>query len=287
MLRETIDSQNFIWRCRTRPPADRGLPQHLLVAGQADNLYLIWDDGHLLRYDIRDLDQPRLAEQFDLFPSRINPITAVQFLPGKTTLAIGDTSGPRASLVSHQAAEARTVDGTTLVAAHELPGPWPPSLRWPRRATRLLAGRGLCRWQFAASSTSPAAARWSTCPPSGDQPLRLVAFAPKGDAIFGIEASVATAVAIWRQDFPRCRWRRCFSSVWYEGYDGPRHVWQSSGGGDDFEPKLGMMPLVFGTLKATVYSLLFAVPLALLVRDLQQRVSARRAPRRASSRRSK
>ena len=31
-----------------------------------------------------------------------------------------------------------------------------------------------------------------------------------------------------------------------------------------FEPKLGMIPLVFGTLKATVYSLLFAVPLALL-----------------------
>ena len=52
--------------------------------------------------------------------------------------------------------------------------------------------------------------------------------------------------------------------MWYEGYEGPQHVWQSSGGGDDFEPKLGMLPLVFGTIKATVYSLLFAVPVALL-----------------------
>src|SRR5262249_26253441 len=33
---------------------------------------------------------------------------------------------------------------------------------------------------------------------------------------------------------------------------------------DDFEPKLGLWPLVFGTLKATLYSLLMGVPLALL-----------------------
>ena len=52
--------------------------------------------------------------------------------------------------------------------------------------------------------------------------------------------------------------------MWYEGYPRPEHVWQSSAGTDDFEPKLGMWPLVFGTLKATFYSLLFGVPLALL-----------------------
>jgi phosphate transport system permease protein len=52
--------------------------------------------------------------------------------------------------------------------------------------------------------------------------------------------------------------------VWYEGAAEPRHVWQSSGGSDDNEPKLGLLPLIFGTLKATFYSLLFAVPIALL-----------------------
>ena len=58
--------------------------------------------------------------------------------------------------------------------------------------------------------------------------------------------------------------RRCSAAVWYEGYPEPEHVWQSSGGTDDFEPKLGLMPLIFGTLKATLYSMLFGVPLALL-----------------------
>ena len=52
--------------------------------------------------------------------------------------------------------------------------------------------------------------------------------------------------------------------VWYESAAEPAHVWQSTSGSDDFEPKLGLVPLIFGTLKATFYSLLFSVPLALL-----------------------
>jgi phosphate transport system permease protein len=55
-----------------------------------------------------------------------------------------------------------------------------------------------------------------------------------------------------------------FLPVWYEGYPSPEHVWQSSSGTDDFEAKLGLWPLVFGTLKSTAYSMLFGVPLAIL-----------------------
>jgi phosphate transport system permease protein len=54
-----------------------------------------------------------------------------------------------------------------------------------------------------------------------------------------------------------------FTPVWYEGYPEPVHAWQSTGT-DDFEPKLGLWPLVFGTMKATLYSMLFGVPIALL-----------------------
>ncbi|HAA74315.1 TPA: ABC transporter permease, partial [Candidatus Latescibacteria bacterium] len=48
------------------------------------------------------------------------------------------------------------------------------------------------------------------------------------------------------------------------GYEEPEHVWQSSGGSDEFEPKLGLIPLIFGTAKGTVYAMLFALPLAVL-----------------------
>ena len=63
---------------------------------------------------------------------------------------------------------------------------------------------------------------------------------------------------------PEAGWRAFFGKVWYEGGSGPLYQWQSTGGSDDFEPKLSMVPLIFGSLKGTAYALLFSVPIALL-----------------------
>lgn len=63
---------------------------------------------------------------------------------------------------------------------------------------------------------------------------------------------------------PEAGIKALFGRVWYEGGQEPTFTWQSTGATDDFEPKLSMMPLVFGTLKGTFYAMIFAVPLALL-----------------------
>lgn len=52
--------------------------------------------------------------------------------------------------------------------------------------------------------------------------------------------------------------------VWYEGYPEPVFTWQSSASTDDFEPKTSLVPLLFGSLKGTIYSLIFALPIAIL-----------------------
>lgn len=62
---------------------------------------------------------------------------------------------------------------------------------------------------------------------------------------------------------PEVSVRALFGKVWYEGSPEPKYEWQSTGGSDDFEPKLSLMPLIFGTLKGTFYALLFAMPIAL------------------------
>jgi phosphate transport system permease protein len=63
---------------------------------------------------------------------------------------------------------------------------------------------------------------------------------------------------------PEAGWRAFFGKVWYEGGSGPVYQWQSTGGTDDFEPKLSLIPLIFGSLKGTAYALLFSIPIALL-----------------------
>ena len=63
---------------------------------------------------------------------------------------------------------------------------------------------------------------------------------------------------------PEANWQAFFGKVWYEGGAQPVYQWQSAGGSDDFEPKLSLIPLIFGSLKGTAYALLFSVPIALL-----------------------
>ena len=55
-----------------------------------------------------------------------------------------------------------------------------------------------------------------------------------------------------------------FGKMWYEGHDRPSYMWQSSGEDSDYEPKLSLIPLFFGSLKGTFFALLFALPIAIL-----------------------
>ncbi len=62
---------------------------------------------------------------------------------------------------------------------------------------------------------------------------------------------------------PEVSWSALWGKVWYENYEAPARVWQSSAATADFEPKLSLAPLTFGTLKAAFYAMLFAAPLAI------------------------
>lgn len=64
-------------------------------------------------------------------------------------------------------------------------------------------------------------------------------------------------------DHPEVSFSSLWSKVWYENYAQPEYVWQSSASSNEFEPKFSLTPLAFGTLKAALYAMLFALPLAL------------------------
>ncbi|EIK54591.1 ABC phosphate transporter membrane protein [Stutzerimonas stutzeri TS44] len=62
---------------------------------------------------------------------------------------------------------------------------------------------------------------------------------------------------------PEISWSALWGKVWYESYAKPDYVWQSTSANTDFEPKLSLAPLAFGTLKAAFYAMLLAAPLAI------------------------
>lgn len=76
----------------------------------------------------------------------------------------------------------------------------------------------------------------------------------------------ATHVDLWRLSvpFPEASLSSFFNRIWYEGYGTPQHIWQSSTGTVEGEYKFGFWPLIFGTLKATFFSMLIGAPIALM-----------------------
>jgi phosphate transport system permease protein len=101
--------------------------------------------------------------------------------------------------------------------------------------------------------------------PKADGAFLATAGQPGNPAIAGQPVKPAIAGKIAALDIvnphPEISWATLFGKVWYEGYDRPAWVWQSSGASDDVEPKLSLTPLLAGTLKGTIYSLFLAIPL--------------------------
>jgi phosphate transport system permease protein len=237
-------------------------PEHLLLSGSGDNVYLVWDNGQLLRINTQVLDNPTIAEEVDLLGQEGLKVTALQFLIGKSTLLVGDSSGRVRAWFRTKPEDAKASDGIVLRPAHEMSGPKVPvtALAASSRTRMMAAGYedGRVRLYYVTSEKS--LGEVATQP---GKPVRGLTLAPKDD---GMMAESAAGYWLWSVDprHPEVTLSSLFLPVWYEGYEEPHQVWQSSSGSDEFEPKFGMWPLVFGTMKATFYSLLLGVPLALM-----------------------
>jgi phosphate transport system permease protein len=89
------------------------------------------------------------------------------------------------------------------------------------------------------------------------------ALGPRADRIL-IEAENGKVLRIdVDNEHPEVSWAVLWDKVWYESYDEPEYIWQSSASNNDFEPKYSLMPLAFGTLKAAFYAMLLGAPLAI------------------------
>lgn len=64
--------------------------------------------------------------------------------------------------------------------------------------------------------------------------------------------------------YPQVSFASLFGRLQYEGLEKPSYTWQSTGGSQQYEPKISLVPLIVGTLKGTLWSLLPSIPLGIL-----------------------
>ncbi|CND06007.1 phosphate ABC transporter permease [Yersinia frederiksenii] len=94
------------------------------------------------------------------------------------------------------------------------------------------------------------------------QGVTHAAFSPWGDHLLVENAAGWSDYPIDNR-YPDISWRSLWQRVWYENYPEPAYVWQSSSAEESYQAKFSLIPIIFGTLKAAGYAMLFAVPLAL------------------------
>jgi phosphate transport system permease protein len=236
---------------------------YVLTNERGDQAFFIDKKGKILRYNIQNSDKPFLAETVQVLPTG-KEITASTFLMGDTSLVIGGSDGSVSIFFVLQRSGSSSLDGLTLVKARE----FTPHTSAVTRIAVSQRGKTFAtcdaRGEIWLRHGTSMKTILEVPPRTRDMSWQALTLAPRMNGLLAV-ASDGVA-GFWQLDaaHPEVSFHTLFGKVWYEGYPEPGYTWQSSGATDAFEPKLSLVPLVFGTLKATFYSLLFAIPIALL-----------------------
>ncbi len=236
-------------------------PSFLISNETGDEVFLAEKSGRIIRYNVQDFDAPFIAEQTSITPDGVQ-LTSLGFLAGRRSLVAGGSDGSLNIFFLLPRAEAKTPDNRTLVKARELERQqsaitsFSPSLRGKTFATGDDKGNVWIRH----GTSEKTILKFNT----KEHQSPSILLAPRMNALVSILTDGTVDFWEFLIEHPETSLRTLFGKVWYEGYPEPTYTWQSTGATDEFEPKLSLVPLIFGTIKATVYSLLFAIPIALL-----------------------
>jgi phosphate transport system permease protein len=194
----------------------------------------------------------------DVSPVSDSPITALEYMIGNNTF-IACTADGRLSAWFGAPANADGAYGMVRAAEFEPQGTRVTAIAASTRDRTFVTGGAdgsvVLRHQTSNRTLTRVAGR---------TPVQALVMTPKSDGLLVARAGGEIDRVALSNAHPEASLHTLFGKVWYEGYAQPEYVWQSTGATDDFEPKMSLVPLVFGTIKGTFYALVFAIPLAVL-----------------------
>lgn len=232
------------------------IPMQILIGANATALVVRTSDGSVHYFNLEDGDW-KLSQTFKPFPDDGAAVTSMAFIKGNVSLSFTNSAGSHVIYSLYRAGEA----GTRLFGQTKTFQPLTGGAEYFARSSRnkaFLVGNSK---SLSLRYSTTADVRWES---NLGSPLEQVLISGKFDQILGVDAGGTLHRYHLDDPHPEAGFRAFFSKIWYEGQDSPQFLWQSTGGSDDFEPKLSLIPLIVGSFKGTVYALLFAVPIALL-----------------------
>ncbi len=238
----------------------KGQPKNtrfLLLDSEQQHLYTANSEGALSVFDLSDKQQPNLDQRLPSVTTG-SKITAMNLLTGGISLMIGDSGGRISqwfpvrdesgkSILTH----IRDFDAQTAPIRFLVP-------EFYRKGFLAADGSG----QLGIYHST--AHRTLLVEQVGQDKLNQLAISPRANALLGEDSGGNIHFLRIDNEHPEISFSSLWGKVWYESYAEPDYIWQSSSSSDDFEPKLSLTPITFGTLKAAFYAMLVALPLAIL-----------------------
>ena len=220
--------------------------QHLLIADDRANLHLF------------DIAKPNDIQRREGVPTERGQVTAMQFLIGTGSVAIGTDTGSVSQWFLVRDADNQyhikpvrdfePLPGkvTTIAPEHNRRGFWVGD------------DQGTIGAYYGTSS------RTLLVEPIADTAIQHLAISPINGRLLVMDENRQIHVAdVWNKH-PEISFSSLWQKVWYEGRSEPEYIWQASSGSDESEAKMSLVPLSIGTLKAAMFAMLFAIPLGIM-----------------------
>jgi phosphate transport system permease protein len=231
--------------------------EQIYIDGDQLWTYFITRDGHARLIELKEAfksNEPVFSVEAQLTEADVNPAD-IEFLLGGVSLLVADDSGQVAQWFLIQPDEEVKLEKIRQFDSSDI------ALREITSEQR--------RKNFITLDIEGNVGIYNTTSHSASFEGRLasseahsLAVSPRGDALV-IESTGGHFKKLdIKNDHPEVSWTALWSRVWYEGYSEPEYIWQSSAATNEFEPKYSLFPLAFGTLKAAIYAMLMAAPLA-------------------------
>jgi phosphate transport system permease protein len=227
-------------------------PTGIAISGNHRALYLSDDEGMIYRYSLPGLELQQTIQ------ATKSPITVLASLLGGISILAGDAEGRVTQLFpvrdeqnEQQLQVIRQFEGQGSAVSRIIP-------EQRRKGFAVLDENGVLSLLHSTAEREALVRELEHGLPVA------AALSPRSNAMVLLSQDGTKSLLEIDNEHADVSLSSLWQKVWYENYPEPQYVWQSSAATNEFEPKFSLVPLAFGTFKAALYAMLFAVPLALL-----------------------
>ncbi|VAW97364.1 Phosphate transport system permease protein PstC (TC 3.A.1.7.1) [hydrothermal vent metagenome] len=230
---------------------------YLLIDQDRQEFYVVTSDDELSYYDITDAQTPTLIHKINIASTHAK-LTDIKFLSGGISLLTGYSDGSIAQWFIVKTKDNK--QNLTRIRDFKL----------HNNAITKIAAEHNRKGFIAADSKGNIGIFHSTAQRTvikkqlTKNAIKNVVFSPRANGI--IVEDKNKNISFWHveNEHPEISWNSIWGKVWYESYNEPKYIWQSSAATNDFEPKFSLIPISFGTIKAAFYAMMMAIPLSIM-----------------------